>query len=96
MIKHVVMWKFNQGEEENMHTFLNALGKLKGVIPAILDQEIGVNCNKDGCYDAVLISVFQSMETLNAYKNDPRHLEVAKLCATIRLDRVAVDFQVEG
>ena len=43
MIRHVIMWKFREGEEENMHRFLNGLKALDGVIPEIRRMEVGVN-----------------------------------------------------
>ena len=93
MIRHVVMWKFRQGEEAAMQEFLTRLQALDGVIPEILRSEVGVNV-KDGNYDACLIADFESLETLEIYKNDPRHVEVSKLCKSIREDRVAVDFEI--
>ena len=56
-------------------------------------QEVGVNC-APGNYDAVLISAFDSLEDLEAYKRDPRHAAVSALCKSIRSDRVAVDVEV--
>ena len=56
-------------------------------------QEVGVNC-APGNYDAVLVSAFDSLEDLEAYKNDPRHQKVSALCKAIRTDRVAVDCEV--
>ena len=93
MIRHVVMWKFRKGEEEKMNEFLSRLQALDGVIPQILRSEVGVNV-KDGNYDACLIADFESLETLEVYKNDPRHVEVSRLCKSIREDRVAVDFEI--
>ena len=93
MIKHIVMWKFKPGTETEMHAFLDGLRGLYGVIPQIREQEVGVNC-APGNYDAALISVFDSMEDLEAYKHDPRHVKVSALCKAIRTDRVAVDFEV--
>lgn len=93
MIKHVVMWKFKEDTEKEMNTFLDGLRGLYGVIPQIRSQEVGVNVLA-GNYDAVLISTFDSLSDLEAYKNDPRHVAVAALCKEIRTDRVAVDFEV--
>lgn len=93
MIKHVVMWKFREGTEREMEEFLSRLGGLFGVIPQIREQEIGVNCGGGGNYSAVLVSVFDCLEDLEAYKKDPRHVEVSALCKAIREDRVAVDYQ---
>ena len=93
MIRHVVMWKFRADEEEKMNEFLTKLQALDGVIPQILRSEVGVNV-KEGNYDACLIADFESMEALETYKNDPRHVAVSKLCKSIREDRVAVDFEI--
>ena len=93
MIKHIVMWKFKPGKEAEMNEFLDGLRALYGVIPQIREQEIGVN-QAAGNYDAVLISLFETMEDLSAYKADPRHVEVSALCKAIRTDRVAVDYEV--
>ena len=43
MIRHVIMWKFKEEEQENMKKFLSGLQALDGVIPEILRMEIGVN-----------------------------------------------------
>ena len=32
MIKHIVMWKFKDGEKENMKKFLEGLNSLKNII----------------------------------------------------------------
>ena len=93
MIKHIVMWKFKSGTEKEMMEFITALRGLYGVIPQIKEQEVGVNC-VDGNYDAVLISLFDSLEALETDKKDPRHVAVSALCKSIRTDRVAVDFEV--
>ena len=93
MIKHIVMWKFQPGKEAEVNHFLEGLRGLYGVIPQIREQEVGVNC-LPGNYDAVLISLFDSREDLEAYKNDPRHQKVSALCKAIRTDRVAVDWEV--
>ena len=93
MIKHIVMWKFRPGTERERDEFLAGLRGLYGVIPQILEQEVGLNC-APGNYDAVLISLFDSLEDLETYKKDPRHVAVSALCKSIRTDRVAVDMEV--
>ena len=45
MIKHIVMWKFKDGEEENMKKFLEGLNSLKNIIPEIKYMETGININ---------------------------------------------------
>lgn len=93
MIKHIVMWKFKENEEENMNKFLKGLNSLKNIIPEIKYMETGVNVNPKNEFDAILISEFETMEDLEKYKNNPEHVKVSKLCKSIRLDRQAIDYE---
>ncbi len=93
MIKHIVMWKFKEGEEENMKKFLEGLNELKGKIPEIKNLETGININPKNEYDAILISEFENMEDLEKYKNDPRHVKVSNMCKEIRISRQAIDYE---
>ena len=92
MIRHIVMWKFRPGTEAEQEQFLNGLRALQGVIPQLLRSEVAVHMGTDN-YDAVLVSEFESLETLELYKNDPRHQAVSALCKSIREDRVAIDYE---
>lgn len=92
MIKHVVMWKFLPDKTEEMKKFLSELEKLKGQIEVLRSLETGVGINANNDCDAVLITVFDSLEDLEKYKNDPRHLAVSALCKSIRAERHSVDY----
>ena len=92
MIRHIVMWKFREGTEEKANEFLTKLAALDGVIPQLKKSEVARNIGKDN-YDAVLVSEFETMDDLNAYKVDPRHVAVSDICKSIRADRVAVDYE---
>lgn len=93
MIKHIVMWKFKEDEEENMKKFLEGLNELKGKIPEIKNLETGININPKNEYDAILISEFENIEDLEKYKNDPRHVKVSNMCKEIRISRQAIDYE---
>ncbi len=93
MIRHIVMWKFREGTETQADEFLARLKALDGVIPQLKKCEVAKNIGKDN-YDAVLVSEFDSMEDLAAYKVDPRHVAASELCKAIRVDRVAVDYEM--
>lgn len=92
MIRHIVMWKFKPGTEVEQKAFLDGLRSLQGVIPQLLRSEVATAVGADN-YSAVLVSEFESMEALEAYKTDPRHVAVSALCKSIREDRVAVDYE---
>lgn len=92
MIRHIVMWKFRPGTEAEQNEFLTKLAGLQGVIPQLLRSEVAPAVGADN-YSAVLVSEFESMEALETYKTDPRHVAVSALCKSIREDRVAVDYE---
>ena len=92
MIRHIVMWKFRPGTEAEQAKFLEGLRGLQGVVPQLKRSEVAVNVG-EGNYDAVLVSEFEGLEALDAYKSGPRHKAVSALCKSIRTDRVAVDYE---
>ena len=56
-------------------------------------MEVKTNVNKNNRYDVVLISTFNSLDDLEKYQKDPRHIIVSKLCENIREDRAAIDIE---
>ncbi len=92
MIKHVVMWKFKENTEKEMDEFLEGLKSLENQIPEIKSMQVGKNIDNDE-YDAILISEFESVEDMNKYKTDPRHVKVSNMCKEIRTKRTAFDFE---
>ena len=93
MIRHIVMWKFRPGTEAEQDQFLDGLRGLQGVIPQLRSSQVARSVGADN-YDAVLVSEFDSLEDLEAYKHDPRHVAVSSLCKSIRTNRVAVDYEI--
>ena len=93
MIRHVIMWKFREGEEEDVKKFLAALKALDGVIPEIRRMEIGVTAREQKDYDACLIADFDDLEAVDRYRSDPRHVAVSSMCKPIREARASVDFE---
>lgn len=88
------MWKFKEGERENMMLFRERLLALKGQIPEIRAMEVGVNVNpSERSYDAVLVSEFESLEALKSYSVNPLHKAVSDFCKTIRTSSVSVDYE---
>lgn len=92
MIKHVVMWKFKDNTEKEMDEFLKGLKSLENQIEQIKSMQVGKNIDNDE-YDAILIAEFDSVEDMNIYKKDPRHVKVSNMCKEIRIKRTAFDFE---
>ena len=100
MIKHIVMWKFKEEAEgktkqENMDIVRNRLYSLPAIISEIRRLEIGYDIkHTDMSADLALITEFESMQTLETYKNHPDHQAVSKYVRKVIEDRVVIDFQI--
>lgn len=93
MIEHIVMWKFREGTEAEQERFLTGLEGLYGQIGCIRSLKVRRSAVKDSDYDAVLLTEFDSLEDVERYKNDPRHVAVASICKAIRVSRCAIDIE---
>lgn len=93
MIRHIVMWKFKKEEEANKKKFLDGLKSLNGIIPEIKYMEVKESIDENNEFDACLIVKFETMEDLEKYKNDPRHVRVSNLCKEIREKRASIDIK---
>ena len=93
MIEHIVMWKFREGTQAEQERFLRGLEGLYGEIACIRSLKVRRSAVKDSDYDAVLLTEFDTLEDVERYKNDPRHVAVAAICKTIRVSRCAIDIE---
>ncbi len=93
MIQHIVMWKFRAGTQAQAEEFLTGLTALEGKIDCIRAMSVRRSAVEGSAYDAVLIAEFDSLADVEKYKNDPRHLAVAAICAAIRTERCAIDVE---
>ena len=95
MLKHVVFFKFTKDATESAVTeIIQDLRDLPGKISEIKEFQVGrdVLGSERSC-DMVLISAFDSLETMNAYQVHPAHQAVVqklkKICESIPI----VDFE---
>jgi len=98
MIKHVVMFKLKPSiADETRPDYLtrlkSELDALEEKIPEIKYFETGINVAKsERAYDVVLISEFESLETLEIYRLHPEHLKVVEFIKGICNSTIAVDY----
>lgn len=97
MIKHIVVWKLKpENCKENTQKFKNMLLALKGVVPSLLDIEVGTkgDSSPENNDDIVLISSFASWKGLDEYQEHPEHLKVVEFAKTVVQSRSAVDYEI--
>ncbi len=97
MIEHVVMWRFAESaegktREENMEIVRDRLLALPPVISEIKYMQVGRDkSHTPMSYDMMLVSRFDTLDTLHAYKVHPAHVAVAEYVAKVTTARVVLD-----
>lgn len=99
MINHVVLFKLkkydSQSEKQNVISAIeDALLSLLDKIGELKYIEVGINYELESkSHDICLITHFETVDHLDAYRIHPEHLEVAKLIGQHAVERAAVDFE---
>lgn len=101
MIRHVCMFKFKEeaqgrSKAENVAITKNMLDLLPEKIEYILSSQtyVGDSCQKSDNYDLILISDFDSLETLEKYKIHPDHVAVGDFMRPVRISRTCIDYRI--
>lgn len=102
MIRHIVMWKFaekaeGKTREENLDLVKSMLTALyeSGKVEGLRRMEIGKDVlHSDMSYDMVLLTEFDSMDALKAYKVFPDHVKISEYVKLVRTARATVDCEL--
>lgn len=97
MINHVVLFKlkdFSSDEKKEVLSELKSLLEgLKDKIQQVKYIEVGLNFELDASsHDICLLSHFETMEDLDAYRVHPEHLKVVERIKETTVSRAAVDY----
>ncbi len=99
MINHVVLFKLKKYDSESqkqteISNIEEALLSLSGQIDELKYIEVGVNYDlATKSHDICLITHFESLDQLEAYRIHPEHLKVAELIGQHAVERAVVDFE---
>ncbi len=99
MINHVVLFKFKKYDSESEKQ--NIIGSIEDALLGLKDKiaelkyiEVGVNYELAAkSYDMCLVSHFENVEQLDAYRIHPEHLIVAEMIGQHAVERAAVDYE---
>lgn len=100
MIKHVVMWRFKpfaegRTKKENLLLVKSMLEALPEKIDFLRSMKVSLNVNpKEGMFDAVLESEFDSLEDVGRYRIHPEHKKISSYVALVKEDRASVDYEM--
>ncbi len=96
MVKHVVMFKLvpNVDRISGSKQIVETLEQLPGKINQIRYYELGTNfATSESAYDVVLISEFDSVEDLNAYRSHPEHVSAVEKIKHLIQKTAVVDYE---
>ncbi len=100
MIKHVNLWKFRESlspeEKDSVRQGMKeAFERLPGVIPGMIDCVIRTELGPKSNADCMMECTFESMEALDAYRENPLHQDIAvNKVRPFTIDRLGADFEV--
>lgn len=99
-IKHIVMWRVSGASTEERHAnsvvVCQAFESLRGLIPGLLDMEMGIDTSDvDYACNVVMSTRFRDSQSLKAYASHPEHLRVRQALGTLRTARFQVDYPVK-
>lgn len=96
MIRHICMFKFkDDNKNENIKLALEKVQVLKE-LPEIKRFEVVTNIKEAPAsnYELSIIFDFESMDELNSYQKNPKHLEFGNFIKSVREDRACIDFEI--
>ena len=97
MIKHIVCFKLKDNSEENKLKAKEVLLSMKGNVPMLRNIEVGVDfLGSERSYDVILQVELDDAKALDAYQEDPYHVNVVKKhMHQVREASVAIDYVME-
>lgn len=94
MIKHIVCFKLREGESAEKAK--EVLLSMQGNVPILKEIEVGVDVlHSARSYDVILVVVLDDLSALDAYQQDPYHVDVVKKhMSAVAKSSVAIDFEM--
>ena len=99
MIKHIVLWNFNQNmttkeREEAAKRMKMELEAIKPLVSGTVEIQVVKNEMDSSNCDIALISTFESKEALDQYQGHPKHLEAKDFIVGVVERRVCLDYEI--
>ena len=100
MVKHIVMWRLKDGNEEgakkeNARKVKQMFEDLNGKIPGMLKLEVGIDyAMTDASSCIVLYSEFVDQEALDGYRAHAEYKKSAAFIKAVGTERRMVDYEV--
>lgn len=97
MIKHIVCFKLKDNSDTNKNETKDILLSMKGKVPMVREIEVGADFLKSArSYDIILQVTLDDVQALDAYQEDPYHVDVVKKhMHRVMESSVAIDYVID-
>lgn len=98
MIKHIVMWSFQEtvGEEERRAKKAEikaGLERLAGIVPGLISIRVETGALPGSTHDIGLFCELESREALDGYQVHPEHQKMVAVIKAVTCNRVCLDYE---
>ena len=97
MVKHIVLWNFNDGmtpeeKREAGEKMKSLLEPIKEKVPGAVDIQVVTQKLDSSNRDIALISTFETAEALQAYQTHPDHVAAGGYVRSVTCNRSCMDY----
>ena len=100
MVHHIVLWNLKeelseQEKKEAAATIKEKLEAVKDQVEGVISLKVEINELASSNKDIGLISIFESIEALNAYQKHPAHVQAGAYVGSVTCGRTCLDYVEE-
>lgn len=94
MIKHIVMYRLKNANEENKEALVRKFLSMDGKITELKSIEAGADVlGSERSYDVALVCTFDSIKNMSIYRDHPVHLKVKEYVQSVVASSISVDYE---
>lgn len=98
MVKHIVLWNFREDmtDEEKREAGEKIRSLLKPIrekVPGTVEIQVVLNELDSSNRDVALLSVFETVEALQAYQTHPDHVAAKGYIGSVTCNRTCMDYE---
>lgn len=99
MVKHIILWKLKDEIPDRAAAAAEVKARLEslaGRIPGLVSIKVHTDPLPSSNADMMLDSLFTDADALAGYQTNPLHVEAATYVRSVVVQRLCLDFEVEG
>lgn len=99
MVKHIVMWSFQDSlnEEAKKEAALKIkedLNRLVGIVPGLVSLQVVTDVMASSTHNIGLFCDLESKEALDGYQVHPEHVKAAGFIKSVTCNRICMDYEI--